>query len=154
MRILGLGLVLLLSACASMTQPHDQRIQFTAVNGDNPKCTISNPLYKKNVYPPQSIHFERTRYPLVVECTADGGKYRRLLIEPERNPSSSYFWPPGHAVDRVTGVAWQYPPYIEIDFDWMPFDMRPGQTEEPPARAQGRSMIHPDEYFGNRGLNK
>ena len=143
----------MLTACATHVQPRDQRVQFTAENGDNPKCTISTPLHKRHVYPPQAVQVERSKYTLVVDCTADGGKHRRILIQPEHNPTSSYFWPPGHLVDRVTGSAWNYPPYINIDFGWDdPFMTPPMQDGEPPATA--RRMVTPDEFYGAGSYNK
>lgn len=154
MKFLAICGLLLLTACASAVQPRDQRIQFTATNGTNAKCVVSNPLYKSVVYPPQAIQFERSKYTLVVDCTADQGKKRRILIQPEHNPTSTYFWPPGNIMDRVTGSAWNYPPYINIDFDWMPFDTPPLQNGQPPETAKGRHMVTPDEYYGSAQFNK
>ncbi len=154
MKLIALGALLALTACASAVQPRDQRIQFTAVNGENAKCTLSTPLYKRHVYPPQAVQVERSKYTLVVDCTADHGKHERLLIQPESNPTSTYFFPPTNVVDRVTGSAWNYPPYIEIDFDWGPFDTPPLQYSQPPETAKGRHMITPDEYYDGRGYNK
>lgn len=146
--------VLALSACATAVQPKNQRIQFTSVNGGDPKCIVETPLNKYVAYPPQAIQVERSRYTLVVDCTANGGKHRRLLIQPEHNPTSTYFLPPLHLVDRITGSAWNYPPYIRIDFDWEdPFFDPLHPDGSPPATSQGRSSIKPAELEARGQLN-
>lgn len=143
-----------LSACATAVQPKNQRIQFTAVNGEEPKCIVETPLNKYVAYPPQHIQVERSRYTLVVDCTANGGKHRRLLIQPEHNPTSSYLQGPFQLVDRVTGSAWNYPPYIRIDFDWEdPFFDPIHPDGSPPYQARGKNAIKPDKLPRADGFN-
>ena len=137
-------LVLALTACATAVQPKNQRIQFTSVGGGDPMCILETPLNKYKVYPPQAVQVERSRYTLVVDCTANEGKHRRLLIQPEHNPTSTYMQGPLQVVDRITGSAWQYPPYIRIDFDYDdPFIDPQNPMGAPPAQSLGRDAIDP-----------
>lgn len=151
--LLLLTCVLGLAACATAVQPRDQKITITAVNGQDPKCILETPLHKYVAYPPQSINVEREKHVLVVDCTANGGKHRRLLIEPEHNPTSSYLQGPLQLVDRVTGSAWQYPPYLKIDFEYPPFldPLNPGG--EPPATARGRHVLKESQWPRHGELN-
>lgn len=155
MRFASLLLITVLAAgCATMVQPKDQKIQITAVNGVDPKCILSTPLHKYVAYPPQAVNVERSRYVLVVDCTANDGKHRRLLVPPEHNPTSSYFQGPGMLVDRMTGSAWGYPPYLRIDFDYEPFvdPLHPDGT--PPAQTQWSTGIPAGKLNPDRSLNE
>lgn len=152
MRYFALAALVLLSACATAVQPKSQKIQFNAVNGDDPKCIVSTPLHKYVVYPPQAVNIERSRYVLVVECTANNGKQRRLLVPPETNPTSVYGGPL-RVVDRVTGSAWNYPPYIRIDFDYEPFVDPQNPGGAPPATSIGRGSISAEQLNPLGGVN-
>ncbi len=146
--------VVALAGCATAVQPKNQRIQITAANGEEPKCILETPLNKYVAYPPQAIQVERSRYTLVVDCTANGGKHRRLLIQPEHNPTSSYMQGPFQVVDRVTGSAWNYPPYIRIDFDWEdPFFDPIHPDGSPPYQSQGRNAVKPETLNRVRDYN-
>lgn len=143
--ILTLLCVIGLASCATAVQPKDQKITLTAVNGQDPKCLLWTPLHKYVAYPPQQINVERSRHVLVVDCHANGGKHRRLLVEAEHNPTSSYWQGPLQIVDRVSGSAWRYPPYLKIDFDYPPF-LDPLNPEGGlPETAKGRHKLRPGE---------
>ncbi len=144
----------LVASCATAVQPKNQKIQIVAVNGGDPKCILETPLNKYVAYPPQAINVERSRYVLVVDCTANDGKHRRLLVPPEHNPTSSYFQGPGVLVDRMTGSAWNYPPYLRIDFYYEPFVDPMNPTGEPPAMTQYGSGIPAGRLNPDRSVNE
>lgn len=158
MRASRFALLLLLPAliagCATMVQPKNQKIQIVAVNGADPKCILSTPLHKYTAYPPQAINVERSRYVLVVECTANDGKSRRLLVPPEHNPTASYFQGPGLLVDKATGSAWNYPPYLRIDFDYEPFVDPIHPDGSPPATTQYSTGIPGGKLVPSKDYNE
>lgn len=153
-RLFALVVLLSLTACATATQPRNQKIQITAVNGKDAKCILENKLYKTVAYPPQSVNVERSKYTLVIDCTAAEGKHRRLLVQPEHNPTSTYLQGPGQLVDRVTGSAWQYPPYIRIDFDYAPFVDPLNRDGRPPATARYSSGIEVEQLDPSKEFNQ
>ena len=142
-----------LTACATAVQPKDQKIMITAVNGKDPKCILETPLHKYVAYPPQAVNVERSRYVLVVDCTANEGKHRRLLIEPGHNPTSSYLQGPLQLVDRVTGSAWEYPPYLKIDFDYPPYIDPLNPEGGLPETAKGRHAVTEGYWSRENDLN-
>lgn len=152
-RLFAFAVLLSLAACATAVQPKDQPIQITAVNGKDPKCILENKNWKYVAYPPQAINVERSKYTLVVDCTAAEGKHRRLLVQPEHNPTSKYFLFPLTAPDYITGSAWQYPPYIRIDFDYKPWVDPLNPNGNPPATAQYSTGIKMEQLDPTKEFN-
>lgn len=118
-------LALALSGCSTMVNRATQEITIETPGTEGAICFIERPGYRSRVWTPKTIRINKSRYPLQVNCIAQGNREKTVVVEPVL-PDSFYLnvfngLAMGALIDYETGSMFTLPDKIVVDFT----DMKP-----------------------------
>lgn len=111
--------VLIISACSSVIETPNQRIEITTPGAVNAYCDVivGGTIYQ--VSPPQTITVLKSKNPMTLNCRAPGNRDRSITVEPRVSDTTFVNILNGGAgaiYDYGTGAMFKYPDKIFIDF--------------------------------------
>ncbi len=111
--------VLMISACSSVMETPNQKIEFTTPGAINAYCDVVVGGTTYQVYPPQEITVLKSRKPMTLNCRAPGNRDKSIVIE-SRVANTTFAnvlnGGAGAFYDYGTGAMFKYPDKVFIDF--------------------------------------
>lgn len=132
--------VLALSACASVVETPNQRLEILTLGAKDARCDvrIGEALYQ--AVPPQTITVRNTHSPVELFCLAPGNREATAVYDPKVSKFVAGNVLTGvvtAAYDVASGAAFKYPEQIIVDF-----------TKIPPKRYKLPEYSYVDEQIG------
>lgn len=120
LRFLFILPLLLISACAYVTDGAIQDVTVLTPGANNAECKLSLGSVDYLFNPPMTRSVQKTGENMVIDCMAPGNRQKTVHIKPMTSATTFYNAPaglvPGFAWDYASNSVFQYPKVVEVDF--------------------------------------